>query len=291
MKSDTVKGLRAAYIDLVIDVLLFSFWDEAPRRIAETGLFPPKHLRRSRKIRQMTRNVLLRLLDLCASPLGASLHWKSGQSGKLIAEGKVWPSQAHSMIGKPRMENLRDAVRTVIEDDIKGDLIETGVWRGGSCILMRAMLEAYGDHKRIVHVADSFDGLPPPDIARYPADEGDTLHQHRELAISQQQVEDGFRRFGLLDDQVRFVKGFFEHTLHKLEADRFALIRLDGDMYGSTMQALEALYPKLSPGGFCIIDDFALPACKAAVDDYRLAHGIGEEIIRIDWTGAYWRKR
>jgi O-methyltransferase len=71
-----------------------------------------------------------------------------------------------------------------------------------------------------------------------------------------------------------------------------ALIRLDGDMYSSTIVALQSLYPKLSPGGFIIVDDYgAIPACKQAVTDFRSQLGIDEPIERIDWTGVWWRKQ
>ncbi len=70
------------------------------------------------------------------------------------------------------------------------------------------------------------------------------------------------------------------------------MLRADGDMYGSTIDILNALYPKLSVGGFAIIDDYgAVPACKAAVEDYRAEHGITEPIEPIDWTGVFWRRQ
>jgi O-methyltransferase len=103
-------------------------------------------------------------------------------------------------------------------------------------------------------------------------------------------VEANFRKYDLLDDQVVFVEGFFEDTLHELDAKAFSVIRLDGDMYSSTIQALDALYPKLTKGGFCIIDDFGLQGCEKAVMDYRAAHGIDDAMIKVDWTGMYWRK-
>lgn len=204
--------------------------------------------------------------------------------------GFDWPSQAHSMAGIKRLSNLRDLVQTALDDGIPGDLIETGVWRGGSCILMRGLLKANGVTDRRVWVCDSFAGLPPPDAATYAADAGDELHTYRALAIPLEQVKANFAAYDLLDDQVRFVKGFFSDTLPSLEAGPFAVIRLDGDMYESTIVALEALYPRLSPGGFAIIDDMALESCAKAVDDYRRAHGIEAEIVRVDWTGAFWRK-
>lgn len=74
------------------------------------------------------------------------------------------------MVGLKRLDNLQYCVETVLRDGVEGDLIETGVRRGGSCIFMRGILAAYGDTTRKVYVADSFEGLPAPDPGKYPAD-------------------------------------------------------------------------------------------------------------------------
>jgi O-methyltransferase len=215
-----------------------------------------------------------------------------GVDPEVRREGRDWPPTADTMIGLVRLRSLRDCVETVVRDGVPGDLIETGVWRGGASIMMRAVLAAYGVTDRTVHVADSFQGLPKPDVEQHPLDEGDRLWSEEVLAIPVAEVQRRFAHYGLLDDKVRFVEGWFNETLPKLDVDTFAILRLDGDMYGSTMDALTALYPKLAPGGFCIIDDYgAITACKAAVHDYRDANGIDEEIVQIDWTGALWRRR
>jgi hypothetical protein len=194
------------------------------------------------------------------------------------------------MIGLKRLGNLQFCVEAAIREGIEGDLIETGVWRGGACIFMRAILAAYGIEDRKVYVADSFEGLPKPDAEKFPADKRDSFHIHRFLAVSQDEVENNFKRYGLLDTQVVFLKGWFKDTLPHAPIEKLAVLRLDGDMYGSTMEALVNLYPKLSKGGFCIIDDYALPGCKQAVDDFRTENGIYSEIKVVDWTGRYWRK-
>lgn len=156
---------------------------------------------------------------------------------------------------------------------------------------MRGVLKAYGVSDRDVWVADSFEGLPPPDEEAYPADHGDRHHTHSDLAVDLETVRDNFRRYGLLDDQVKFLPGWFRDTLPTVAGMRWSLIRLDGDMYQSTYEALQWLYPSLSQGGYLIVDDYgALPAAAAAVDDYRKEHGITEAIRRVDWTGVYWRK-
>lgn len=206
--------------------------------------------------------------------------------------GLDWPADALTMIGMQRLTSLQRCVETVLEEDVPGDLVECGVWRGGASILMRAVLSAYGDDKRSVWLCDSFEGVPPPDTTRYEADRGIRLHRAAGvLAVSEDQVRANFERYGLLDDKVRFLPGWFKDTLQDAPIDRIALLRLDGDLYESTIQALDALYPRLSSGGFCIIDDYhAIDACRQAVTDYRAEHGVTARIQEIDGTGVLWRK-
>ncbi|PZS24691.1 MAG: macrocin O-methyltransferase [Pseudonocardiales bacterium] len=199
--------------------------------------------------------------------------------------------RAESMIGLRRMDNIQYCVENVLNDNIPGDLIETGAWRGGATIFMRAILKAHGDTERRVWVADSFEGLPKPNEKRYVADTGDSHYLVADLRVGVEQVKENFRRYGLLDDQVKFLVGWFKDTLPTAPIDRLAVARLDGDMYESTIQAIEATYPKLSPGGFCIVDDYGnIPACKRATHDFRDRAGITDEIIDIDGSGVFWRK-
>lgn len=206
-------------------------------------------------------------------------------------QGKDWPMTAHTMLGIKRLRNVRDQLERVINAGVPGDFIETGAWRGGACILARAVLKAHRVTDRMVFVADSFQGLPPPD-PRYAADNNDWHHVVSPLlAVSLDDVIKNFRRYGLLDNQVTFVKGWFKDTLPKLTAPRFAVVRLDGDMYESTMDGLRHLYPKLNVGGSLIVDDYgAVEGCKRAVHDYRGDHHIKDEIVDIDGLGVYWRK-
>ncbi|ODR04973.1 macrocin O-methyltransferase [Mycobacterium sherrisii] len=206
--------------------------------------------------------------------------------------GLDWPADALTMIGMQRLTSLQHCVETVLADDVPGDLVECGVWRGGASILMRAVLAAYGDQTRRVWLCDSFEGVPPPDTVNYKADKGIRLHRHaRVLGVPETEVRANFDRYGLLDDQVRFVPGWFKDTLADAPIEQISVLRLDGDLYESTIQALDALYPRLSSGGFCIIDDYhVFSACEQAVTDYRQKHGIAAEIVEIDGTGVLWRK-
>lgn len=215
----------------------------------------------------------------------------SGVDPAMRAEGRDWPLVAETMIGRRRMENLAESLATVLDDDVPGDLAEAGVWRGGATILMRAALEAWDDDVRNVWAADSFRGLPAPDAERWPADEGVDLSGIDALAVPRVEVEAAFARYGLLDDRVRFLEGWFCDTLPAAPIEKLALLRLDGDLYQSTWEALENLYPKLSVGGILIVDDYgAFEPCRRAVADYRGVNGIHEPIVEIDWTGVWWRR-
>jgi hypothetical protein len=207
-------------------------------------------------------------------------------------EGRDWPSRGYTMIGLRRLDNLQHCIDEVLTNAIPGDFMETGVWRGGATIFMRAILKVDNIPDRRVWVADSFAGLPKPNIEKYPADKDDTFHQYSELVVSLDEVKANFRRFDLLDEQVCFLPGWFRDTLPDAPIDRLAVLRLDGDMYESTMEALVHLYPKVSRGGFIIIDDYgAVAGCRKAVDDYRLKQAAEEEVQWIDWTGVFWRRK
>lgn len=197
---------------------------------------------------------------------------------------------SHSMIGAKRMRNIEQCLDVIRLEGVPGDLAETGVWRGGSAIFMRGYLAAYDMTDRTVWAADSFEGLPKPS---HPADQGLTYSADvmPSLAVSLEEVKATFAKYGLLDDQVRFLKGWFRDTLPVAPINRLALLRLDGDLYESTRDALVALYHRVVPGGFLLVDDYGdFPVCRQAVDDFRRERGVDEPIQKVDWTGVYWRK-
>lgn len=223
-------------------------------------------------------------------PRGWRLTRRGGDVDKRD-DGNDWPPSAETMVGRRRLANVRHCVESVLADEVPGDMIETGVWRGGVTILMRGILEAWGDSHRTVWVADSFQGLPAPDGESFPQDVGHDLSDVPTLEVSRAQVQANFERYGLMDDRVRFLEGWFRDTLPTAPIDQLAVLRLDGDMYESTTDALDALYPKLSVGGYVIVDDYgAWEPCRQACTDYRERHGITDEIVPVDWTGAYWRR-
>ncbi len=227
-----------------------------------------------------------------------ALRWKKVLAMKRIPvdqrnrmEGRDWPPLALTMIGMERLNNVQACMEDALAKDVPGDLIEAGTWRGGAGIFMRAILKAYGVTNRSLWIADSFEGLPTPDPKQFPADEFYVDDVPTFLAVGLEQVKQGFKRFGLLDDQVHFAKGWFKDTLPSLADKRWAVVRIDADMYESTMQALEMLYPNLSVGGYVIVDDYGgLDSCRDAVDHYRKRNAIIEEVRKVDWTAVYWQK-
>ena len=194
-----------------------------------------------------------------------------------------------TMLGSRKLDTLRHCAEQSLREGIDGDFIETGVWKGGATILLAGVLQAYGNKDKKVFVADSFAGLPPPDEKKYPLDKGDTHHTRTELAVGLDEVKANFARFELLSDQVVFIKGFFEESLRAAPIDNLALLRLDGDMYGSTMTVLEQLYHKLSIGGYLILDDWLLSGARQALLDFRDRVGITEPLYQ-DFSGVYWQK-
>lgn len=269
-----------------------------------------KFRRRSRKAFDFLNNLLgygfprklhrcrARYLDLMQSCLTGTIYEDSplptlGQKTydpKLREYGWDWPSKAHTMIGTKRLSNVRMAVETALKEGVKGDFIETGVWRGGACIMMRAVLEAYGVKNRRVWLADSFEGLPSPS-QEYPADAQEKFHEYKELVVSVDEVKNNFMKYNLLDQQVVFLKGWFKDSLPTTKIEKIAVLRLDGDLYESTMVALESLYDRVTQCGFVIIDDYhVVAACKQAVEDFIASRGINPVIYEIDGVGVYWRK-
>jgi hypothetical protein len=205
--------------------------------------------------------------------------------------GEDWPSVAHTMVGVKRLDNLQACLERVIEEGVPGDFIETGVWRGGVCIFVRAVLKAYQEKDRNVWVADSFQGIPETGSASHPSDRAMALHKSNDvLAVSMKTVQENFEIYGLLDDQVKFLPGWFRDTLPGAPVEELAVMRLDGDLYESTMDALVNLYPKLSVGGFVIIDDYAIPACREAVHAFRDQAGISDPFQVIDDSSVFWRR-
>jgi O-methyltransferase len=227
--------------------------------------------------------------DLLKKSLLNSIYYYDDEIMKGIRNPASIGNRAHTMIGLKRLDNIQTCFENIVKDNIEGGLIETGVWRGGATILMSALVKVFGENRK-VFVADSFCGLPYPNIEKYPNDEGDPHWTYDDLKVSLEEVKNNFKSYDLLTDNVVFLEGWFEETLPTIKNEKLSMIRLDGDMYGSTWDALENLYPNLSVGGYLIVDDWLLHGAHDAIIDYRNKYGIEDEIENIDPYSVFWKK-
>jgi len=226
------------------------------------------------------------------------------QESECFDTGWCYPPDgiAMTMVGRRRLANIRTLLNDAIDNNVPGDFVEAGTWKGGSCIMAAAVLVARGVEDRNIWVCDSFKGIPAPDIKKYPDDNNELSINSPKSEIlnnnSVQRVQDSFRKFGLLSDQVKFLEGYFRDTLPTAPISRIAVLRLDGDLYQSTWETLEALYKKVSINGSIIVDDYdTWPQCQKAVDDYRRQHDITDPILNVPHEptdthrlGVYWKK-
>lgn len=203
-------------------------------------------------------------------------------------DGEDWPVTAETMVGLTRLNQLHAALDSVVNRSIPGDFLEAGVWRGGAGIFMTAYVEVHGLKDRKVYLADSFKGLPPAS-GRYAEDRSSSLHKHSYLAVGREEVVGNFRKYDVSTDSVRFLEGFFADSLPKADCESLAILRMDGDMYESTVDILSNLYHKVSEGGVVIVDDWQLPA-QQAVRDFLGATGVNVEFEAIDDSSVYFYK-
>lgn len=276
-------ALRARYLELLKRALTNLIYPEHELRIRH--LLHADHQEQDRLDRdRLLRDIRYRSADafetlVRAKQVGAILH-------------REVTRYSHTAIGMKRLNNLQACAEQVFAEAIPGDFMEAGVCQGGATIFMRALQVAYEEAGRRTWVADSFQGVPPPSHEvdlHYELD----LSESRQpwIAISRQMVEDHFRTYDLLDDNVHFLEGWFKDTLPEAPVEQIAILRLDGDLYESTWDTLVACYDRVVPGGFVVVDDYgALPPCRMAVDDFRRERGITDRIRTIDWTGVFWRK-
>lgn len=291
----TLAPLARQYLDLLKASLLNELYVENEAKLIYAfhcmANRVPLDFRQFRDFTQTQRELLETVSGSKAegATLTLSMTLPNGQRKPADALRNV-TELSHTMVGRARLDNLEHCVRTVIAEKVPGDFIETGIWRGGSCIFMRGVLLACDDRERVVWAADSFEGVPPPTL---PQDAGFDISREvlPVLAVSVDEVKALFQRYGLLDDRVRFLKGWFKDSLKAAPIERLAILRLDGDLYESTMDALVPLYDKVQPGGFVIVDDYdSCPPCHLAIDDFRRERGIREPLVRIDAQSVFWRK-
>lgn len=201
--------------------------------------------------------------------------------------------QPYTMTSPERLAALVDAVRYVEARGIEGDIVECGVWKGGSCMAIAKTLQSLGVTNRTIYLYDTFDGMSEPTEHDREASTGTTAEELLDSADKSEtvwayspieEVKQNVGRTGYPDSLLRFVKGKVEDTIPDTISDKIALLRLDTDFYESTRHELQHLYPRLAQGGVLIIDDYGHWAgARKAVDEYFAADPI--LLNRIDYTG------
>jgi O-methyltransferase len=272
-QADSVESL---YLDLLKKSLTrYLFPDKYRRVLGERGTVRGALYEPIRRLLEKTRYQLVR-----AVPVDPEARY----------EGRDRPGEAETMVGLRRLDHLHSCIAEILDAGVPGDLVEAGAWRGGASIFMRGALTAYGDSNRRVWVADSFHGLPRPDPDKYPADAGDLHWRGPSLAVSLETVQANFAKYGLLDERVVFLPGWFSETLATSPIEGISLLHCDCDMYSSTTQVLQSLYARVAVGGYVIVDDYGdVQGCRAAVDDFRRDNRIVQTAERVGPSIA-WRR-
>lgn len=196
------------------------------------------------------------------------------------------------MVKNRNLKLLYDMVSEIIKNRLPGDIVECGVWNGGSAAIMGAasMSDPLENHTRKVWLFDSFDGLPPPSHR-----DGDLERQSYFPGWNRGHVKlvrEVFDKLKFPSDNLRIVPGWFDQTIAREPIEKIAILHIDADWYESVRTVLELLYPRVVPGGYVVLDDFGLwPGCERAVEDYFAEHGISGTIVRkIGKQGAYFQK-
>jgi len=288
-----MKTIQQRYLDLIKSAILNELYPELEAQLLYTVLCAAHQQPVQLDLFWQARtDASLRDAVARAKQHGETIHLRlaPGHVRRDQPDLRNYTEYAHSMVGRRRLDHLQQCVEQVLSEGIPGDLLEAGVWRGGCCLLMRAVLAAHDISDRVVWAADSFAGVPKSSHAfdlDYPLD----TSVMPVLNVDQATVTDIMRRYGLLDEQIRLLPGWFEQSLPDAGIGQLALLRIDADLYSSTNAVLQALYDKLQPGGWVIIDDYGiLPPCRQAVDTFRQQHSIGTPLQQIDDHAVAWRK-
>ena len=276
-----MNALEKQYVELLKKTLSASIYEESSWRIIDDRISETRR-RPLTLLKQFVYGLIVRLFRK-RSILLVKRQTFDPQRRNM---GLDWPLFGYTMTGQKRLDNVEMCIEDILLNNVPGDFAETGVWRGGTTIFMRALLKLYNVTNRTVWAADSYEGMPIPASST----DGHDFHSLEYLSVSLEQVKKNFAKFDLLDDQVQFIKGWFSDTLPKSPIKSLALLRLDGDMYSSTMDSLNNLYRKVSPGGYVIVDDYhSWESCKRAVTDFINSNRIDVDIKEIDGSAVYWK--
>lgn len=211
------------------------------------------------------------------------------------ADIETWQAVSpFTMTSPERVFALRSAVRYVVQNLIPGDIVECGVWKGGSMMAVARTLLELDNRSRMLYLFDTFEGMPPPTGADvdYAGEEAQARLRRSAKDASVwaiaplEQVKRAVLSVGYDPDKIRFVQGRVEDTIPREAPSTISLLRLDTDWYESTRHELVHLFPRLSPGGVLIIDDYGhWQGARRATDEYLAQNRVKLLLNRIDYTG------
>lgn len=196
--------------------------------------------------------------------------------------------ERYTLTGIERISALIRSVRYIVGNDIPGDFVECGVWKGGSVMAMALTLLELQHQERGLFLFDTFSGMTDPgdEDVDYLGRRAETIFEDVRHAVSQEEVEAAVFSTGYEPAKIHFVPGAVEETIPAQAPEKIALLRLDTDWYQSTRHELVHLFPRLAPGGVIIVDDYGhWQGARRAVDEYLAQHEISLPLEAIDYTG------
>jgi O-methyltransferase len=196
-----------------------------------------------------------------------------------------------TMTSPEKLNALVASVRYVVRHGIEGDIVECGVWRGGSMMAAAKALQSVGDTGRHLHLYDTFEGMSEPT-------EHDKRHDGRSAAdmLAATEKDSAVWAYATLEDvqqamgetafpaeRIHYYKGKVEDTIPENVPEKISILRLDTDWYESTRHELDHLYPRLSPGGVLLLDDYGWwDGARRAVDEWLEETGHPLLLMRMD---------
>lgn len=207
-----------------------------------------------------------------------------------------------TMVSYEGLCTLGDQVRFCEETNIPGDLVELGTWKGGCLAMMAQANLKWGKSRRTLRGFDSFQGLPRPRLDKdYGADiqeffkvsEGQSDGALIPINALEADISAPLRileEVGYPKENVKFHAGWFQETVPKVNIEKIAVLRLDGDFYDSYAVPLEYLYDRVTLGGFIVIDDWVLRGCREAVADFFAKRQLAPYLSHVDGSVRYFRK-
>lgn len=208
----------------------------------------------------------------------------------------------YTMTSPERVWSVINSVKYIVANDIHGDFVECGVWRGGSAMAIAYKLKELGVSDRTLWLYDTFSGLTTPspkDIEAHSGKSAEALLEENAIenennflcTASKNEVSTNMLATGYAASNIRLIEGDVLETLNREVPEKIAMLRLDTDWYESTKKELQELYPRLANGGVCIIDDYGYwRGSRAAVDEYFSENKINVLLHPIDATGRIFLK-